>query len=205
MREKRTNIDYSKHDVKVIETEHVTIHHLRLPDTIMNSVKFINTEGILAVTGDFGNWIFCREFVPGPKNAVSDGYWCEKLKNSSCQQPFEIDWDAIEEEIKSLIDERIKETDYEGPYPLDDRHFESDDETLMFLVELFHAANNCDKIEYEEKAFRSDDYDHGFDYEYIPYNKKPQFWLLAVFDAFDEICARLKQVEECSVAVDQTK
>lgn len=191
---KRTKINYSKHLLHVVENEHVIIHHLRLPDTNMNSVKFINCSGIMAVTGDFGNWIFCREFVPSAKEYASEGYWNEKLHISSCQKPEEIDFERIQAELKNRIEERMKEIDYTGEHPLTDRWFEHDDSELMFWKGLHDAADENNELDYQVAAFRSDS-DYSCDYESIPYYKKSPFWLLCVMDAFDEICTRIKEKE----------
>ena len=40
---------------------------------------------LCVVTGDVGNWMFCREFHPSSKGHVSDYYWVEKLQMSSSQ------------------------------------------------------------------------------------------------------------------------
>ena len=92
MNKKRvSSLDFSKHVVTVEKQEGLLIHTLAIPGTITQSVKFINTQGIMAVTGDYGNWIFCREFHPSPTGSVSDSYWCEKLRISSRQDPYEFD------------------------------------------------------------------------------------------------------------------
>src|SRR3989344_2189435 len=85
--ENRTGVDFTKHELIVTEQEGLLVHRLKHPEyTYMNSVTFINTNGIMAVTGDYGNWIFCREFHPNDKEGVSGGYWLEKLKIASSQE-----------------------------------------------------------------------------------------------------------------------
>ena len=106
---KRTDIDFSKHEVIITKLDNVVepcvIHYLKLPDTRMNSIKFINCGGVLSVTGDYGNWIFCREFHPSEKEYVSGSYWEEKLRIASCQDPYEYDEDATVAEINRLLAE----------------------------------------------------------------------------------------------------
>jgi hypothetical protein len=189
---KRTRIDYSNHLLHIVENEHVNIHHLRLADTGMHSVKFINCGGIMAVTGDFGNWIFCREFVPSSKGYACEGYWQEKLHISSTQKPEEVDFDRIKVSVKNRLEERMKEIEYEGDHPLEDHYFDHDDSELMFWKKLYDAAEEGDELGYQVAAFRSNS-DFAPDYESIPYHKKSPFWLLAVMDAFDEICDRYKK------------
>ncbi len=107
MNNPRTNINWNKYEVVKIELGGVLIHRIAKPDTRQCSVVFINTEGILAVTGDYGNWIFCREFHPSKDGFVSDSYWVEKLKIPSTQKPTDFDPEGTEKEIK----ERLKEED----------------------------------------------------------------------------------------------
>jgi len=40
--------------------------HFQVGDSSTNYIQFINTDRVLTVTGDFGNWVFCRPFVPSP-------------------------------------------------------------------------------------------------------------------------------------------
>lgn len=70
----RTGIDFSKHELIIKETDDVTIHWLKIPNSIKKNIKFTNIEGNLVVTGDFGNWIFCRNFIPSGDGYVSDGW-----------------------------------------------------------------------------------------------------------------------------------
>jgi len=101
---KRTALDFSKHEIIVVKENGLLIHHLKIPKQWTNNIKFINTNNILAVTGDFGNWIFCREFHPSKDGYVSDGYWHEKLNIASTQDGKEIDWPALQKEIKTTLD-----------------------------------------------------------------------------------------------------
>lgn len=173
---KRTKFDFSKHEVLVTKTDDVLIHHLKLPGTVMDSVKFINTNGIMAVTGDYGNWIFCREFHPsgGNNGGVSDSYWLEKLKISSCQNPYRYDSEATATEIREILNNPEEElTDEEKEY-LQQGLREVDDE----LDYTYHAYRNT--------------VGRWQDLEYVPHVKKLPAQLHYVFDAFDEICRRLK-------------
>ena len=176
MQHKRTGLDFSKHIVEVTASQDVSVHFLRVPGTVTDSVKFINTHGILAVTGDYGNWMFCREFLPGPKECVSDGYWVEKLKIASKQNPFTFDSETARKEVQELR---------HGDYEWSEEEFE-------WLDELYDAADDG------EYSFISKlmDYPSGFDTEMMPSGKKIDYWLLVVFDAFDEICRRMKEQEK---------
>lgn len=170
-----TEIDFSKHELFELKSDLITIHYLKKPDTICDSVKFINTEGILAVTGDYSNWIFCREFIPDAKNSTSFGYWKEKLKISSCQQVAKYDSTATEEEIKRLIAES------------DDREEQEELEELLKHVD--------DELDYTYFAFRESKLSSRWDFESIPFVKTVDYHFYAILDAFDEICRRLKNNE----------
>ncbi len=61
----RTGIKFHDHILTIDkESDNTITYHLKKPDTITNNIKFINTNGLLVVTGDFGNWVFCRDFHP---------------------------------------------------------------------------------------------------------------------------------------------
>lgn len=172
-RTKRTSIDWSKHVVETTTSDLVRIDHIKIPGTAMDNVKFINCGGVLSVTGDYGNWIFCREFHPSEKEGVSSQYWDEKLRTSSVQKSHK--WSS-EETLKELY--RYKE-DYLNE--------NTSQEELDWLEDL----ENCidDKYEYIYSAYRC--YPSDMDTEYIAFGEKRHYWLEVVYDAFDEICRRL--------------
>ena len=174
MNTKRTEVDFSKHVVDVTKQDRLLVHYIHLPNTIVNSVKFINTNDIMAVTGDFGNWIFCREFHPSATGGVSDGYWREKLGISSCQDPLEFVSDIAKAEIKEMLED-------------EDRTFT--EEEREWLGELSDAADEGE-YEYIATAMHRPS---SFEAECIPKGKRVTFWLLVVFDAFEEICKRIKE------------
>lgn len=181
MKDKRTHIDFTKHEVHVTKTDDLLIHHIKLPNTIMNSVKFINTNGIMAVTGDFGNWIFCREFHPSDKGGVSDGYWLEKLKIYSDQTGVEFSEDLTRARLKeTLID--LEDYGYKG-----DELKEAKEYYKKCLREL---SDTCGE---GYKRYMYDEMPSFLDYDGMVYEEDTQFWLKCVFDAFDEICSRYKK------------
>ena len=49
---KRTSVDFKDHELIIKETDDLSVYHLKKPDTYYDSVKFINTNGIMVVTGD---------------------------------------------------------------------------------------------------------------------------------------------------------
>lgn len=172
MNKKRTTLNFDKHILETIEQEGVLIHHLRLPNSFYDSFTFINTNGILAVTGDYNNWIFCREFHPSAKGYVSDSYWAEKLRISSEQQSHEFDSKGTINEIKEMLLEN-----------------EYSDEEKEYLEECMDNAQEHE-LDYTYFAYR--ELPKKWDTECVPFVKKIKPQLLYVFDAFDEICNRLK-------------
>jgi len=172
---RRTKIDWSKHEVTTSQEGNALIHIIKQPNTCVRAVYFYNIGGILAVTGDFGNWIFCREFHPSKDGFVSDHYWCEKARISSSQETHKFCSDSTRKEIESLIanaceDEPITE------------------EELEYLNDLLDYVDDS----YERYMVYAYDNQVGrFDFENIPCVKKINPWLDCIFDAFDEICRRM--------------
>ena len=182
MKGKRTGIDFSKHEVHVTNIDGLLVHYIKKPGTINDSIKYINTNGILAVTGDYGNWIFCREFHPNAKaGGVSDGYWEEKLCIASTQEPKEFDPESTEKELKRLLSKGLKEYGYTGE----------------MLKKMQAYCREC--LQYvgdDHWAYKKVAYDEcPSDYDAVVYKQKTKYWLLAVFDGFDEICRRMKDTE----------
>ncbi len=179
MKGKRTELEFENHVLTVTEQDNLTVYHLKKPDTVCDNIKYINTNGILAVTGDYSNWIFCREFHPSSDGVVSEGYWREKLQISSCQQPSKYDPERTEEEIRELLKEE------EEPLSEDDKEY---------LNELLSRID--DELDYTWYAYRGMPNKGRFDYENIPFCKTVSYHFLAVLDGFDEICRRMKEEEQ---------
>ena len=181
----RTGVDFTKHELIVTEQEGLLIHRLKHPEyTHMNSVKFINTNGIMAVTGDYGNWMFCREFHPSAEGRVSSGYWCEKLQIASSQNGYEFDSEGTREEIQYGIEKGLEEYGYTG------EELEEAKEYYEYLL------NYVDESEWYYEANAYTEMPSFFDSEGVPNVKKVKIWLQIVFDAFDEICRRMKEENE---------
>lgn len=197
---KRTDIDFSKHELIIKESEDLKIHILKIPGTVMNMIKFINVDGVMAVTGDFGNWIFCREFHPTANGYVSDGYWLEKLRISSSQQPSKYDSERTAEAIRERAKElNIEWAELKKEYENKEDHTEAEwnrylkeetryEETLEYLEECL--SNVDDELDYTYHAYRN--MPSYYDYEYVIFEKTVDVWLTIIFDGFDEICSRLK-------------
>ena len=173
---KRNKVDFSKHELKITEFDGVKIHELKKPGTNVYLVRFINAGGVLAVTGDCYNWIFCREFHPSSEGAVSDSYWCEKLRIASTQDPYEFDQDAT----KAALEEAMKDEDCSDKAR---EYYESmidkvDENKEIYLYCAHENLPSC------------------MDHESVIYRKRIDSCLEVVFDAFDEICERLAKVNQ---------
>lgn len=182
MKGKRTGIDFSNHEVIITQMDGLLVHYLKKPGTICDSIRFINTHGILAVNGDYGNWIFCREFHPSQEGGVSDGYWKEKLGIASTQKASDYSPEKTRKSINEAINGGMEEYGYKG-----DKLKEVKD----YLTECLDYVDD----EYEYIAFAYHRCPGYMDAEEIPFEKETKPWLLAVFDGFDEICRRLKAGE----------
>lgn len=178
----RTNVDFSKHELKIIKTDKVLIHHLKKPNTVIDSLTFINTEGIMAVTGDYGNWIFCREFHPSGKGSVSDTYWVEKLRNSSTQTSSEFSSEFTRKLIEENLNGALEDYGYEG------EHLTKIKEYYNHLLDYVDLSEG----EYVAEAYYNNTNKPDFiEAEDVPFEKETHYWLKVVFDAFEEICNRL--------------
>jgi hypothetical protein len=185
---KRTTVDFSKHIV--LETHLKNDNHsldiwdIKLPDSnYTNRIRFINSCGTLTINGDFGNWVFCREFHPSPDGYVSDGYWAEKLQIGSVQESAKYDSERTEKEIKHWIRKGLKDYGFEG------KELKTKKEQFKELLE--HTE---DELSYTHFAFRESEIN---DYELIPYCKTGYRWLEVIFDAFEELCKREKTKPLC--------
>lgn len=186
-RKNRTGVDFSKHIVLEShfksDTHSVDIWDLKLPDrNYLNRVRFINSCGTLTVNGDFGNWVFCREFHPSKDGGVSDCYWSEKLRMASVQDSAKFDPERTEKEIKQLIKKGLKEYGYEG-------------EALKKAKEQFKELleHTDDELDYTYHAYREINFEN---YEMIPFVKTRHTWLSIIYDAFDHLCSLQPEKEK---------
>jgi hypothetical protein len=171
MRGKRSNVDFSKHIITETENETTYICRFADPEDSCYAINFINVRGIMAVTGDCGNWIFCRGFRPSKDGSVSDGYWVEKLKISSTQKPLDFDIEGTKKEIH----EQLAEEDL-------------DEEDKEYLKDIL---SDVDEGEFWYLAKAHDKLPSGRDHEFVPHRECLNPMLAVVFDAFDEICRKM--------------
>ena len=188
MTKKRSNWDFSEHThtVEIFKSEkgnEIRVDHFQKGDSNIGYIKFVNDDRGLSIFGDFGNWIFCRPFHPSADGYVSDDYWIEKLKMSSIQVFEQLDFDSIILDINELINSGLEDYGYEGDDLI---------EAKEWYQELLEVAEGEDKFEYTYKAYRDSPKPDFIDYGEIPYYKEIPMQLNIIFDAFDEICNRMK-------------
>lgn len=206
----RTDTDFSEHEITESHSDNAKIWKFKKPGTRVFSITFINSNGIMAVTGDAGNWIFCREFHPGGEG-VSDGYWCEKLEISSKQKsevfsPSETK-EAIKEEIKRYL---IEDCDIDEVSTAEmDSILEWGDASINININIglqkiyISWLSDC----YRWASEGGDHYRHmaynnlpeGCDWESIIYETVIERQLQVVFDAFDEMTRRMAGLKGCDL------
>lgn len=193
MKGKRTGIDFSEHEILVTEQEGLLVHYLCKPNTVMDSIKYINTNGILAVTGDYGNWIFCREFHPSAKGGVSDSYWAEKLQIASVQKARAWDGDATKARLYEELAQYKLECEEEQQEPKEE------------VIEYYEGCiNECDSHEVDYTHYAYGNIPDNWDSESVVFEKEYHCQLKYVFDGFDEICRRMKEQESAELPKETT-
>jgi hypothetical protein len=149
----------------------------------MGRIKFVNIEGALIVLGDYGQWMFCREFHPSSDGHVDDRYWIEKLEMYSTQKASEYDSEATFKELEDGINGDLEEYGYIG-------------DNLEVMKEYYKNCQMYSDTEWEYVAFaHGDDKPFIIEHDQVPFVQRTKQWLLIVFDGFDEICQRLKIME----------
>jgi len=181
--EKRTTVNFDDHELNISKSEGLLIHDLKKPDSLMCRIKFVNIEGALIVLGDYGHWMFCREFHPSPDGHVDDHYWIEKLEMYSTQKAREYDSEATFKELENGINGGLEEYGYT-------------DDDLEVMKEYYKNCQMYSDTEWEYVAFaHGDDKPSLIEHDQVPFVQRTKQWLLIVFDGFDEICRRLKIME----------
>jgi hypothetical protein len=153
------------------------IYDFKKPDSIEHRVIVINAYGVCSVTGDFGKWIFEKEFhLSGNCTKINDGYI---LQNSPrTQELYEWDGELVRKEIEETIQQSY---DIESD--------EMSDEENEYWSGLINATYDCEYT-YIAKCMNRPS---CIESENIPKSRqKLNPYLLAIFDAFEEICGRTK-------------
>ncbi len=177
-------VDWSKH--RFTETKYplddktnLFIYQLKIPDTSHGMVKFVNFDGVCTVMGDYGNWVFNREFHPKAKSYQAFHYFKEKLEIASCQKVGVYD---SEETCNDLLKELAR---YCEEYKIDPENTE--DEYVEYLKSCIEVSE--DELDYTYTAYRT--YPSNMDSESVIFRKKPLVWFSIIYEAFHEMCGRL--------------
>lgn len=174
-----TGRDWSNHNLAIFQSPNAMRYILHRPGTSFERVVLINSDGILAITGDFGNFIFCREFSPEKDGTQDIQYWAEKAKISSLQQVERYDSDATEKELQRMIETGLEEYGYEG-------------EELREAKQFMRDCLRYTSTEFEYMNFAYNNRPGGFDPEMLVFIKSHDHQLMVVLDAYNEMCHRLK-------------
>lgn len=174
-------LDWSKHELLIEQEGDITIFKLKIPDTCMQQVNFVNILGRLLVTGDYGDWVFDRTFYPQPGATVSDSYWLEKLKISMRHTKFELDWEAIEEALEGFI------------MKLEGEGVDITEEIEEWVDGMKRAT--ADRFEPEFLMAAYGNIPGNMDADDVPCYREVPVWLDIVFEAFEEICRRMEVQE----------
>lgn len=134
---------------------------------------FVVGKGITSVTGDFGNWIFSKEFHPINDDTISRGYADSKLTYLSEQTCSKFDTGDTIELIEQFRNEFIE---------LHDRDMNEDE--VDWLEQLDNHV--YDEIEYTYVAYREKP--DNIDYDSVPFGTIRHPRLDIIYDVFDEIC-----------------
>lgn len=167
-----TTIDWSKHILTVLQSDTTVIYTFADPETVIYKVVWIVGNGITAVTGDFGNWIFGAEFYPNIKQA-NVSYMNGYLRHNSTQEISVWDDDEILESIEDFVN------NFESSYGR-----EMDEDELDWIESLKNSSH--DEIDYMFTAYRETP--NNIETEDVPFSKKLNPYLNSIYDAFNQMC-----------------
>lgn len=168
-------------------TEHILA--IEEPIRMYKTVRIINIQGYTIFSGDWNTIILQGHNLIPTKDYdghFSDSYMLGKLRMGTYQDLLEFD----EEGTLELIDAQIAE--YNDPEE-DNGMVEADIEYLNDLKEFIGGiCSDAGGLQYE--VFAMDNATPYFtdDYDLIPLCKKPKMEVNVYFDAFEEMCYRLK-------------
>lgn len=182
---RRTDIDFSEHKYTCTEAKDelgdiIRVDSLELEGTVYKNVNFMNTKFGMVVFSEYGVWSFNRCFIPnGSGELISDDYWISKLTSNLCEMERNFDKDLIKEHLSELAEE-ISDFGLDEDVEQDALEWVSD---LMCFADCEDWDGYMDIVYHEESDM------------YAPVYKKAPYRLNAIFDAFEEICHRIKNKE----------
>lgn len=198
-------MDWSKHVVEEESSPGFSCVSLRIPDRNMYAVHFINVAGTLLVTGYYGRWTFCREFHPEAGEKVSEAYWIEKLQNNSTQNPLVFNIERTRKRLLEILREDVWDAYSIGApdvtvlsrletcssHKVQDVVPDCPEDILEALEWLIDAKETLNEGHLVYMACMKNRPDHLCMELPEEFDTHPQ--LRVVFEAFDEICRRMKE------------
>lgn len=174
----RTNTDFSKHQLDIKKKEGISIYRLHLNFSHSKSVVFINANGVMAVTGDYYNWIFCREFNPEKEVQVDDRYWAEKLEINSGQKAYEFS----PTQTVDMLNEYINDADEYW-----------NEEKANEVREYYQGCiDNVGQDGNEYQYYALTNLPSFLEPGQIAYETELKYGLRFIYDAYEEVIAKVK-------------
>jgi hypothetical protein len=184
MKESKNFIDFSKHihTVKTYKSEdwnEIREDRFWIEWSLMNWMVFINHNYWMNVVWDFWCWSFCRNFIPSETEKIYLSYFAEKAFIANNNQWIEVfDLDELEKQIEEKIKD-FKEQWYE---------WDELEEIQIYYNNFLTSENEIDYI----CKIRNTDMPESLDYEDILDWKVYSSRFIIIYQAFNEICKRLK-------------
>lgn len=184
MKETKNLIDFSKHihTTKIYKSEdwnEIREDRFWVWWSLVEWMVFINHNYWMNVVWDFWCWSFCRRFIPSETEEVWISYFAEKAYIANHSQWIEIfDSDELEKQIKEKIED-FEEQWYEW-------------EELKQIKEYYNdLLKSEDELDYN-CIIRENDMPESLDFEDILEWKVYSSHFIIIYQAFNEMCRRLK-------------
>lgn len=205
--EKLTHVDFAGH-THTRQTftcpqseDEITVDKLeKTPGDRDNAITFTNLPGHLIVTGDWGSWTFCRNFVPGQTEPSLD-YLTEKATTGSTQTVYEYSHHITSEELRDVGNFLIEDSGLTIEEYNMVKFLNGDTdigEGLRYKLSIIEVLMQASVGERRYKqALESVDWSNLWDYiELVPFGEEPCYRIKVIYDAYYEIVSRLKQVSK---------
>lgn len=168
---------FENHIFSIEECGKFTIYKLKHPEySMMYKVEFIVGNNLTVVTGDYGNWVFCREFHPKTGEISSYNYLDEKLEINSVQKSTEFSTEETIKQLKHFVD------NFTNNYG---REMNEEEREWVDLLD----SSVFDEIEYTNTAFREKP--NSIDYDEVPFGTRRLRRLEIVYNALDVMCEKI--------------
>lgn len=183
---KRIQYDvFDKHSLIISELKDslykYTVYDLSLGASSVSRVKFTVGGGHTLVTGDYGTYVFEREFHPHPKGSVSEDYWIGKIPSNMNSMEYS---SKVTMELISDLSKNISEYGYD------------EDKMGKIVSALLEATNYVEnEHDYYHHILYDSDLYSLLDAEDVPWGKDYNHRMDYIFDAFEKMCSILESRE----------